>query len=68
MAKKIYTLEIMYDTETEEVEYILEQCDKEGANDISCTWEHMDLGQYFDEETIRLFEEYTITLDELPEA
>ncbi len=68
MAKKIYTLEICYDDKTDEVEYLLEKCDKEGADNMNCTWDYVELSKYFDKDTIKLFEEYSICLDELPEA
>ena len=68
MSKKIYTLEIKFDSSTDEVDYVLEKCDVEGADDFNCSWDYLDLTKYFDKDTIKLFEEYVITLDELPEA
>ena len=68
MAKKIYNLEICFNTDTEELEYVLKKTDKAAADNASMSWDFTTLGEYFDDETLRLFEESVICLEEIPEA
>jgi hypothetical protein len=54
MALKTYVLTIEYDEESEEVEYLTEQCVEE---EFECLVDDLDISQYWDEETMKLIDE-----------
>jgi hypothetical protein len=54
MALKTYVLTIEYDEESEEVEYLTEQCVEE---EFECLVDDLDISQYWDEETMKLISE-----------
>jgi hypothetical protein len=54
MALKTYVLTIEYDDESEEVEYLTEQCIEE---EFECFVDDLDISQYWDEETMKLIDE-----------
>ena len=54
MPKKIYHLTIEFDSETDEVEYLLETVDEVGEDLVELTQiGTIDLEKYFDKETLR---------------
>lgn len=54
MALKTYVLTIEYDEESEEVEYLTEECVEE---EFECLVDDLDISQYWDEETMKLINE-----------